>query len=264
MTRSIPPWLAPVIEQLELDRPTIVTTREIDRIRGDLGVKPPANRVIEHLSKRGWLLRTGVQGVWEFVPGDRAGAYSVGDQLLTLRATLAATPTTPVALALGTAMWQLDIAERAPDVAEVAFPSGLHMPIALRRSYRVVRHKARLEHLWVRGIPVHTPSTVLVHLATRPSDVRSWAGVLHLLPDLFAAADKAGIIVELEGRRHSTHVRLAYLLSGIAPDLVEELNIEPSGKVWFGHRGTLRRHSAEWNIADTVLPFSPVDLGPLR
>jgi hypothetical protein len=251
-----------VIEELELKRPVVITAKAIDQMRLRLGVEPPANRVIEHLAERGWLLKTGVHGVWEFIPGERAGAHSIGDQLLTLRATLAAAPAIPAALALGSAMLQLDIAERGPEVAEVAFPSGFHVPIAVRRAYRVVRHKARLEHLWVGGLPVHSPATVLVHLAARPTDVRSWGGVLGHLPELYAVAGKTGIVVELEGRRHSTHVRLAYLLSGIAPDLANELNIEPSGKVWFGHRGTLRRHSARWNIADTVLPFPPSELGP--
>jgi hypothetical protein len=32
------------------------------------------------------------------------------------------------------------------------------------------------------------------------------------------------------------------------------------GKVWFGQRGSLRRHDERWRIADTVLPFDPSEL----
>ncbi len=42
------------------------------------------------------------------------------------------------------------------------------------------------------------------------------------------------IQAELEGRTAATRVRFAYLVSGLAPDLVARLGIEPGSKVWFG------------------------------
>jgi len=261
MTRSIPPWLAPVVERLELDRLSVVTIDDIERIRGQVGVEPAANRIVEHLAERGWLLRTGVHGAWEFAPADRAGPRSAGDPFLALRASLAIDPDLPVALALSSALWLLDIADRAPAKAEVAMPPGAYVPKALRREYRVVRHEGRLPPLRIQRIPVHRPATVLVHLASRPTDVRSWGGILDRLAELLEAADEADIMSELEGRAHATLVRFAYLVSGLAPDLVDRLRIRPAGKVWFGPRRTLKRHSARWNVADTILPIAPSELG---
>jgi hypothetical protein len=80
-----------------------------------------------------------------------------------------------------------------------------------------------------------------------------------MLPELVEASDEADIISELEGRSHAAHVRFAYLVSGLAPHLVDRLAIEPAGKVWFGPRRPLKRHSAPWNVADTVLPRAPSD-----
>jgi len=260
MTRSIPPTLAPILGLLELERPITISRRQMEDLVRQAGVDWPVNVVIQRLSVHGWLNETEARGVWEFLPAERAGAFSNGDPLLTLRAALEADPSVPVALALGSALWQLDLADRRPDVPEVAFPPRNHIPAAIRRSYRVVRHETHLPPLRLRGIPVHSPATVLVHLATRPTDVRSWASVLEGLPGLVSAAEEPDIRTEVEGRTHATQVRLAYLLSGFAPELVERLRVQPRGKVWFGPRGPLRRHDSRWNIADTILPFSPYEL----
>lgn len=261
MTRSIPAWLAPILEELELERPTIVTVDLIDELRSRLNVNSPTNRVIQELSERGWLLKTGSQGAWEFIPAERAAARSSGDPLLTVRATMAKSPDFPVALALGSAMWLHDLSDRRPEEHELAVPAGTYVPVSLRRTYRVVRYNWAIAPIRITGLPVHTTATVLVHLAHRPSDVRSWSGVLEALPELVAISNQDDIMTELEGRPHATRVRLAYLISDIAPQLVERMNVQPAGKVWFGPRGKLRRHSAQWNVADTILPFPPDTLG---
>jgi len=264
VTRSIPPALAGVVELLELERPVTVTTAQLAGYVERAGVKTPAHVVIQRLAERGWLLRTGVRGVWEFAPGEHAGPYSHGDRWLTLRAALDKQPDLPVRVALGSALWLLDLTDRAPDVAEFALPTGVHVPVALRRAYRVVRFDPNLAPEKIRGLPVHNPASVLVHLADRPSDVRSWGAVLDVLADLVAAASLDDVRAELQGRAHATGVRLAYLLSGVAPDLVEQLDVAPGHKVWFGPRGKLRHHDATWNVADTVLPTRPADLAPRR
>jgi len=264
MTRSIPPTLASILELLELDRPITISRRQMETLVKRAGVNWPVSVVIQRLSAHGWLKETNVRGVWEFLPAERAGAISTGDPLLTLRATLEADPDLPVALALGSALWFLDLAERRPEVTEVAFPPRSRVPVAIRRTYRVVRHETRLPPRKNRGIPVHSPASVLIHVATRPTDVRSWAAVLEGLPEVLQAAEEQDILSEMERRTHATRVRLAYLLSGIAPDFVGRLDVKPKGKVWFGPRGPLRRHDSRWNVADTILPFSPYELGPGR
>ena len=86
--------------------------------------------------------------------------------------------------------------------------------------------------------------------------------MLEALPDLIAAAPEDEIARELHGRPHATRVRLAYLTQSVVPMLASALGITPGGKVWFGPRGTLLRHDAAWNVADTILPFAPEALSP--
>jgi hypothetical protein len=113
----------------------------------------------------------------------------------------------------------------------------------------------------IQGVPTHRLETVLVHLATRPTDVRNWGSVLEALSELVTSIDRTALQEELADRPHATRARLAYLVSGVAPDLANVLNVAPAGKVWFGPRTKTRRHNARWNIADTILPISPAELG---
>lgn len=261
MARSIPVALAPIVELLELEAPTTVTTRELAGLVERAGVRTPAHVVVQRLAERSWLLKTGIRGVWEFVPATHAGPYSQSDAWVGLRAVLHARPQLPVSIALGSALWLYDFTDRAPDIPELAVPTGVHVPAGLGEGYRIVRFAARLEPRQMRGLPVHQLASVLVHLAHRPSHVRSWTPVLDTLADLAAAVTVDDLRIELAGRAHATWVRLAYLLSGVAPDLVDQLDIAPAGKVWFGPRGPLRRHDARWNLADTILPTRPSTLG---
>ncbi len=260
MTRSISGGLAPLLGQLELDRPQLVTLGHLNELLGQLGMAMPIRHVVYRLRKQGWLLPTGVRGVYEFAPGDRAGPYSEGDALLPLRAALADAPELPAAVALGSALWLLNIADRGPDVPEVAFPHGVSVQPGLKRAYRVVRFASRLPHIIIRGLPVHTPASVLVNLADRPSNVQNWAAMLELVPALTSAAPQADVLKEIAGRPHATKIRLAYLVSGVAPELAVALDVQPAGKVWFGPRRRLHRNDARWNIADTILPFAPKEL----
>lgn len=259
--RAVPPWLSGVLAELELDRPTIVTSDAVASICARLEVRAATHRVVEELRGLGWLLDTGVPGAWEFAPAERAGAVSSGDPFLPLRAALELVPQMPAAVALGSAIWLLNLADRAPDRPEVALPKRVRVPIALKRHYRVVHHDARLEPVLVQRLPVQRAATILIHLANRPTDVRSWASVLSILDDLVAQASREEIAAELEGRPAATRVRFAYLVAGIAPDLVQKLGIKTGGKVWFGPRAPLRRHSARWGVADTILPFPPPGSG---
>jgi hypothetical protein len=262
MTRSIPPALAGIVAMLELERPLTVTPARMQELIARAGATTPARVAIQRLAERGWLLPTGVRGVWEFAPAERAGPITEGGALLTVRAVLDANPDQQIALALGSALWLHDLGDRAPEIPEVAIPRGVRATSTLATRCRVVHHDVRLPPQIVQGVPVHRPATVLVHLAHRPSDVRSWVGILERLRDLARIADPAEVATELKGRPHSTQVRLAYLLEGV-PEGERYSGVHPSGKVWFGPRGRLRRHNARWNVADTVLPFAPKELAQL-
>jgi predicted transcriptional regulator of viral defense system len=260
MTRAIPQALAPLVELLELERPQTVTVEQVRQFAKEANVATPPRVAIQRLAERGWLLRTPARGVWEFAPADRAGPHSSGDPFLSLRASLSLQPESSLAVALGSAMWLLDIVDRSPDRVEIAIPPGEHVPSGIKQDCRVTRFAARLEPHRVRDLPVHRAASILVHLAHRPADVKSWSGVLERLNDLLHAAADSEIHLELEGRPHATRARLAYLISGLAPDRAELLHVEPAGVVWFGPRRPLRRFSAQWNVADTLLPFSPQEL----
>lgn len=260
MARAIPPALAAVVELLELERPVTLTTEQLVALCRRAEVRTPPHVAIQRLAERGWLLRTGVRGVWEFAPAEHAGPFSHDDGWLTLRATLQATQNLSARVTLGSALWLLDITDRAPDLPEIAVPPGVRVPVALRRSYRIVRFEPHREPREIRGLQVDQPATVLVHLAHRPTDVRSWGAILDVLAELVASTRLDDLQSELEGRPHATWVRMAYLLSGVAPNVVAELGVKPGHKVWFGPRGKLRWHDSTWNVADTVLPTRPADL----
>ncbi|WP_337171558.1 type IV toxin-antitoxin system AbiEi family antitoxin [Gemmatimonas aurantiaca] len=266
MTRSIPPSLAPLVALLELERPTIVSVPQLTALIGRTVMRTPPRVAIQRLAARGWLLPTGVRGMWEFAPGERAGAFSSGDPLMPVQAALAAAssrvPAQQPSIALGSALWLHDLADRAPDIPEVAMPERAAVPAALARLCRVVHFSAKVAPVRKRGsLLVHTPATILVHLAHRPRDVRSWASILEMLGRLVDAANEAQIHQELAGRPHATRIRLAYLLSGVAPALAERLEPIPRGKVWFGPRRPVRHHDAHLNVADTVLPIPPRTIG---
>lgn len=99
------------------------------------------------------------------------------------------------------------MADRSPDRHEVALPYGIRFPPSLRREYRVLRHTAHLDPAHVGDLPVHRPATILIHLATRPTDVRSWSGVLDCLSALIQLSSYDEIATELRGRPKSVHVR---------------------------------------------------------
>lgn len=264
MSRTIPSHLAEIIEELELEQPELVTTDEMRELIDQFDVKIPDARVIQLLSEKGWLLKTDVRGVWEFSPAERAGSYSKESPFLPLKAIGKKEPDRDIRVALDSAMWCHDFLDRLPTEIEVVLPPGDHVPAAIERNYRVLRFDSHLDPVTANDVPVQMLETILVHLVDKPNNVQSWTSVFDWLPDLVEEVERENVLTELHDRSHATKVRFSYLLSGLAPDFVEGLDIEPAGKVWFGPRETLRRHNATWNVADTILPVDPVELDPVR
>lgn len=263
MTRSISRKLAPLVGLLELEQPQILTINQLAGMLSSLQISTAPAKAAERLRDSGWLLPTGVRGTYEFAPGERAGPISQADALTSVRAVLSQDPTVRLAAALGTALALHNITDRGPDEPEIALPKQQGIPRPLRKAHvRIVRFEWSLHPVLVQGIPVHRPATVLVHLAHRPTEVRSWAAMLEALPQLVAASTVKEIADELEGRPDTTRVRLAYLTQGVAPELAHVLGISRAGTTWFGPRRALRRHDAAWNVADTILPFGPRELAP--
>jgi predicted transcriptional regulator of viral defense system len=268
MTRTIPPSLGLILTELELDAPQVVTLAELAALATRTGIGTEPRVVADRLRKLGWLLPTETAGVWEFAPAAHAGPIGHGDQFLGLRAALAARPSLDAAVSLASALLAHGLTDRAPDRLEVAVKTGTSIPEGLRRATRVVVFDANLAPERSRGVPVHLPATILVHIAARPADVRGWGAIAEALPELVAVITPADINSELAGRPRSVRVRLAYLTQGAAPDLADRLVPPDDGgrsapKIWFGPRGSLKRHSARFSVADTLLPFDPASLHPV-
>lgn len=87
MARSIPKGFSGVLEELELERPQLVTTSQLASLCERSGIRTPAKVVASRLREKGWLLATPQRGVWEFAPAELAGPYSSADPLLPSRLT---------------------------------------------------------------------------------------------------------------------------------------------------------------------------------
>jgi len=264
MARTLPRVLAVLVEELELTQPHVVTTGMIRELAALHQVRTEPRVLAARLRERGWLLGTSTRGVWEFAPGSHAGPYGHADPTTPLRAVLANSRDVPAALALATAAWAHGYADRVPSRLDVAIPRGVSAPAGLRAAAAVVVFTSNIGYVRRKGVPTHRPESVLVHLATRPTAVRSWGSVLEWLPDLAADLDVDAVRAELAGRPASVHVRTGYLMAGLRPDIAHLGSPAAGGKVWFGPRGPLLRHSATWQVADTVLPFDPVALPDAR
>lgn len=260
--RTLGSSLAQVVEELELAQPVVVTKPDLQSILADRQIKTPASEVARRLRERGWLLPTGQRGVWEFAPGAHAGPYGHGDPLLALRALLAVDtlPGTQPAACLHSALWLHGLADRAPQPHEVALPPRAHVPASLRRSFRVVRFDAALAPELHDGLPTHRIASVLVHLASRPSDVHSWAIVGEALPDAVERVDVDSLRTELAHATNATKSRLGYLLKGqdTAHLSLADLGVRPAEHpVWFGPRSSPGRFDREWNVTDTAFHKPP-------
>jgi hypothetical protein len=149
-------------------------------------------------------------------------------------------------------------------VHELAVRAGVRAPKALTSAFRVVRLDAELLPELLDGIPVHRPATVLAHLVSRPSDVRSWQVFVEALPELVAATTFDDLAAEMRPRSASTRARLGYLLEGQKTEHLQLADlgvVRPAGTIWFGPRDGHVRYDAQWNIADTVLHTSSARRG---
>lgn len=254
MTRTIPRSLAPLLEQLELEAADLVTMARLDELVRMAGIDTATRTVATRLRERGWLLPTGQRGVWEFAPAALAGPYSRSDTTRLLRSVLARKDIR-CGLTFQAAAWALGVADRSPTRVEVA-AADQREAARLPRGLNVSVFDPRLPYRTAKGVPVLAPASVLAHLATSPTRVRSWASALEWLPDLAAEAPTDEVLAELVGRPATVSARLGYLLQGLRPDIADQIS-GPSTKTWFGGRGTLLRHDNHWLIADTLLPFDP-------
>jgi hypothetical protein len=255
-SRRIPPSLAPLLSDLELDQPRIVATARLDSLRLAHGIAASTRDVAQRLQAQGWLLPLRTRGVYEFVPAARAGNFSSGDPFLELRGTLDRRPDLPLALAYDSAAWVRGFSRRVPDKQIISAKNGLAIPPALS-DFRVTRQYPNLIPDDIDGLPVWQTESLLVYMAARPEQYRDWPNVLEWLSDAVRTVDFQKLERELEAVTKTAAVRLAYLIHrGEDEDLADRVlhSVPPqAGPIYFGAN---RKHGArdkKYDVIDSLL-----------
>ena len=254
--RPIPPRLAPVVQQLELFQPEILTLVEIGAYLRELDMSDDPARVARDLQRHGWLLPLRTRGCWEFAPGARAGALPSGDPFLELRATLQRRAL-PVALAYDSAAWLQGLSARQPHKHVLATrPAQRKLPPALS-DFRIARIWGALEAEQKDGLPVWRVATLLAKMATVPHHYRDWPNVMEWIEEAFGRADAADLEQELEGAPNPARIRLAYLadrahVKDLAKDLMQKAHLD-GGLVYLGRDRSRSRFVREYNLVDSLL-----------
>src|SRR5579872_849366 len=194
--RGIPPRLAPVVQQLELYQRSVLTIADLRVWLAELAIATPAEDIARDLQRHGWLLPLRTRGAWEFAPAVRAGAFSGGDRLIELRATLRRRPELPLVLAYDSAAFLHGFGARIPNRHVLAVQGRRKIPSALS-DFRVVRTVNVLNPVTIDGLPVWSVATLLVKIATAPHFFRDWPNAMEWLPEAFARVDIADLEQEL-------------------------------------------------------------------
>lgn len=264
MARSISKAMAGILQELELENATYITAGRLQELAEQYSLASSPSLIASRLKKEGWLIATSQRGVWEFVPAAVAGVYSKNDPLMPIKSFMIANPDTLCYLCMQSAAWVLGVADRLPSLTEAAFPevSKKHLANQICSYY----YKPNIEIVKKRGVPCLAPESLLVHMTTKPSNVRSWEGVLEWLPDLIYETDKEILLEELKGRPNSVLQRTGYLLQSMYPDAAEMIksSLQPHSKVRFGPRKKALRNDEEWMISDTILPISPSEMEKVK
>ena len=261
MDRTVSANEATILGLLELERPDLVTTTDLAKMLSGAGIATAPRVFAARLRAKGWLLPTARRGVWEFAPAALAGPYSSGDPLLGFRAFLAEYSSASCALTFQAAAWAQGLADRVPTHPEIAVASRLLMrrlPDGLDLSV----FAPKLPVLQVRGVPTLAPASIIVHMCTKPSAVRSWASSAEWLPAVAAETSWPDLHEELAGRAMTVSTRTGYLLQGLRPDIAGQIEQRSAshGTTWFGPRTSVLRRDGSWQVADTLLPFNPRNL----
>lgn len=257
--RSVPKSLAPVIEELELRQPTLVTKALLAVIISERELSLRPGDVAHRLQQQGWLLSLNTMDAWEFAPASRAGRISSGDPLIELRATLHHRPDLPVAVAYESAGWLHGLARRPLEKEVIAIPSNVDPPPAFKE-FRITRMWGQLNPIHIDQLPIWAIETLIVLMGERPMAYRAWPTVMEWLPEATARVDSDLILKELSGRRLPTWARTGYLLeAGGQNDLGERIHreIQPSrkGPFYLGPRKSTGKFDKRWDVRDSILVY---------
>jgi hypothetical protein len=257
--RSVPASTAPILEELELEQPTLVTAALLGALAARRDIDVPIDELVERLRHRGWLLDLKTRGVWEFAPAARAGSIGSGDPFIELRATLLRRPDLPAVVAAESAAWLQGLSGRPPSRHAIAVPAKLELPPALG-AFRAVRHPAQLQAEVIDGLPTWRVESLLVLMAAKPGLYRDWRNVAEWLAEAMERIDDDRFREELVGRRRSTWARTAYLAArGGRGELAQELigTAPPgTGPYYLGPRDRSGQYDSRFDVIDSYLPGS--------
>lgn len=257
VARTIPPSLAQVVEQLELDGASIVTVADLVHLGGPDTSEEAARRVAYELQRAGWLGRLRTQNAWEFLPGARGGPIGSADRFVEFRARRATDPTWGGVLAMESAATLHGLAQRVPAQEVVALPRGAAFPKALAGDWRFVRLDLGLESTTsINGMPTWTIDALLVGVAARPSGYRDFAGLGQWLELGAHRADVDQVITLLQSQNAATRQRTAYLFSAaLFNEKADEVlrAYPPRQPVWLGPRISGGHFDGRSLVNDTLL-----------
>ncbi len=256
--RTLPSSLAPVVTELELTRPAVVTKAMIAEIAASTGSGLATDEIIHRLQRRGWLLSLRVRGAWEFAPADRAGPISGGDPFIEVRALQAVRPHIRIGVAMESAAFLRGLASRQPNQEVIAVDDSAGGSLdALREFRRVTIELPGDAYTTLSGLQVQTPAAILVTIATRPNSFRDWPGLSEWLQAAAAAAAAGDTLLKyLAGRPAAAWARTAYLLHRGGNDAAAELVMasQPggTGPYYLGPRRGGNR-DAKTQVIDSVI-----------
>ena len=257
MARTIPPSLAHVVEQLELDGAQIVTAADLARLIGPATPDETARYVAYELQRAGWLGRVRTRNAWEFLPGARGGPIGSEDRFVEFRARQATDPGWRGVLAMESAATLHGLAQRLPTQEVVALPKGESLPKAFAGDWRSVRVDLGPQATTsMNGMPTWTIDALMVGVAARPSGYRDVAGLGQWLELGAHRADVDDVVVLLQSQSAATRQRAAYLF---AATLLNEKADEvlqaypPRQPVWFGPRTAGGHYDGNCMVNDTLL-----------
>ncbi|MGH3546171.1 MAG: type IV toxin-antitoxin system AbiEi family antitoxin [Mycobacteriales bacterium] len=256
-TRSIPPSLAPVLTELELMRPAVVTSAGLTKLLQQLGQSITAKRAAARLRELGWLLPLRSRGVWEFAPADRAGALHGGDTFIELRAALAARPQLRIGVGFDSAAFLRGLSTRQSTREVIVVEPGTARLPAHSEFRRVELALPAPAYSEMNGLRVQTSTGIIAAIAIRPDGFADWPGLGEWLTVAVNHVDAAQLRSFLTGRSPAAWARAAYLLyAGGASSAAETITLAgPPGKgpFYLGPRQPGGHHDATTRVIDTVV-----------
>jgi len=177
------------------------------------------------------------QGVWEFIPGSRAGAYGSGDRFIELRGYLAMHSGWRGALAMESAATILGLAQHLPGREVISIIPGERCPRALSDWRMVSIDMSDVGRIHQDGLPLWNTDGLIAGIAMRPSAYHDLAGLAQWLPEVKHRLHGAELMACLAGAPESAWQRAAYLTRIAGADDVCRAILgqrPPRHPVWFG------------------------------